>query len=112
MIMETTDAATGEAQWKLVTPADDLTRSQRAHRHRVGAQASSTGFLQGRRPVDAARRLPTQDMFGQAQPPLRTWQQVRQQLGQDYTVQTVDLSTGQVPPEVNVLVVDLPAGAG
>ena len=46
---------------------------------------------------------PTQNQFGQQQAPLRTWQQVRQQLSQDYTVQAVDLSSGQVPPEIDVL---------
>ncbi len=49
-------------------------------------------------------------MFGQTQAALRTWRQVRQQLSQDYTVQTVGLSTGQVPPEVNVLVIVSPQG--
>jgi len=48
---------------------------------------------------------PTQDIMGQQQPPLQSWQRLQQQLGQDYTVRTVDLSTGQVPSEVDTLLV-------
>jgi ABC-2 type transport system permease protein len=109
MIMETTDAATGEAEWKLVTPADEVTEASVRTAIESALKQSSTGFLQviG---LWTPPEMPTQDMFGQAQPALRTWQQVRQQLSQDYTVQTVDLSTGQVPPEVNVLVVVSPQG--
>jgi|YNPNPStandDraft_1061719.scaffolds.fasta_scaffold05807_1 ABC-2 type transport system permease protein len=69
---------------------------------------SSTGFLKVVglwTPVEE----PTQDIFGQWQPALRTWQQVRQQLAQDYTVKSVDLSSGTVPADVDVLVVIAPA---
>ncbi len=109
MIMETTDAATGEAQWKLVTPADEVTEASVRTAIESALKQSSTGFLQviG---LWTPPEMPTQDMFGQAQPALRTWQQVRQQLSQDYTVQTVDLSSGQVPAEVSVLVVVSPQG--
>ncbi len=109
MIMETTDAATGEAQWKLVTPADEVTEASVRTAIESALKQSSTGFLQviG---LWTPPQTPTQDMFGQTQAALRTWQQVRQQLSQDYKVQTVDLSTGQVPPEVNVLVIISPQG--
>ncbi len=49
--------------------------------------------------------VPTQDMFGQMQQPFSTWKQIRDVLRQEYEVRDVDLSTGQVPPDVDVLVV-------
>jgi ABC-2 type transport system permease protein len=42
--------------------------------------------------------------------PLSTWQQVRAQLGQNYTVKNVDLSSGRVPGDVDVMVVVAPKG--
>ena len=34
---------------------------------------------------------------GQPTPPLATWNMIRNQLGQDYTLRTIDLSTGRIP---------------
>ncbi len=53
---------------------------------------------------------PTQDMFGQMQPPLSSWRQLEEALRQEYEVRTLDLSTGQVPADVDVLVVVAPQG--
>lgn len=53
---------------------------------------------------------PTQDMFGQLQQPLASWDQLNQALGEEYEVQSVDLSSGQVPPPINVLVLVAPQG--
>ncbi|MCS6772711.1 MAG: Gldg family protein, partial [Thermoflexales bacterium] len=45
---------------------------------------------------------PERDLFtGQMMP--SQWRLIREQLGREYTVRDVDLSTGQVPPEVNAL---------
>jgi ABC-2 type transport system permease protein len=55
---------------------------------------------------------PTQDMFGQQQQPLSTYSFLRDQLGQEYEVQSVDLSTGRVPETVDVLVVVAPQNIG
>ena len=43
------------------------------------------------------------DQFGQSSP--TTWQMIQQQLQRDYTVKPVELSTGQVPPDVDMLLV-------
>jgi ABC-2 type transport system permease protein len=53
---------------------------------------------------------PTQDMFGQMQQPLSSWQEIGESLRQEYEVRTLDLSTGQVPADVDVLVVVAPQG--
>jgi len=53
---------------------------------------------------------PTQDIYGQMQQPLSSWQQLSEALRQEYEVRTVDLSTGQVPADIDVLVVIAPQG--
>jgi len=68
---------------------------------------TSTGFLKvvG---VWVPPQTPTQDMFGQMVQPISSYQLIREQLSQEYTVQNVDLTTGQVPFEVDTLVVVAP----
>ncbi len=51
---------------------------------------------------------PTQDMFGQMQQPLTSWNQLRAALAEEYEVRQVDLSTGQPPSDVGVLVIVAP----
>ena len=46
---------------------------------------------------------PQMNMFGS--PPTSNWRLIREQLSREYTVRDVDLSTGQVPPDVNTLIV-------
>lgn len=101
--------ATGQAQWQLVTPSGDLTDANVRTAIEAALKRSSSGFLKvvG---LWAPPAVPTQDMFGQTQSPLRTWQGLQQQLAQDYTVETVDLASGQVPPQIDVLVVVSPQG--
>ncbi len=48
--------------------------------------------------------VPTQDIFGNLQNPISTWDKITSQLRQDYEVQTVDLSSSSVPVEVEVLI--------
>jgi ABC-2 type transport system permease protein len=53
---------------------------------------------------------PTQDVFGQYQEPLSSWEQLQAYLAQEYEVRQVTLSTGSVPTDVDVLVVVAPQG--
>ncbi len=53
---------------------------------------------------------PVPDPFGGASQPISSWQSVRDQLRQDYTLKIVDLSTGRVPGDVDVLVLIAPQG--
>jgi ABC-2 type transport system permease protein len=56
---------------------------------------------------------PTPSPYGQGMvQPLSTWQQARSFLSQSYSVVPVDLSTGRVPGEIDVLVVIAPQGLG
>lgn len=68
---------------------------------------TSTGFLKviG---LWVPPQTPTQDMFGQMVQPISSYQLIREQLSQEYTVQSVDLTSGQVPFEVDALVVVAP----
>jgi ABC-2 type transport system permease protein len=67
----------------------------------------STGFLQvvG---LWTPPQTPTQDMFGQQQQPLYSWNQVTESLREEYEVRNVDLTSGEAPPDVDVLVVVAP----
>lgn len=47
----------------------------------------------------------TPNIFGQIQQDIATWQRAQQQLTGDYSVRQVDLSSGQVPADVDVLVI-------
>lgn len=51
---------------------------------------------------------PQFDQFGQQQQALVSYQTIQQQLSQTYNVRSVDLTSGQVPPDVDVLVVIAP----
>jgi ABC-2 type transport system permease protein len=101
MALTTTDA-NGKTQTQLIYPSGEYTDASVRSAIESALKRSSTGFLKvvG---LWTPPETPTQNQFGQQQAALRTWREVRQQLSQDYTVQAVDLSSGQVPPEVDVL---------
>ena len=111
MALTTGDPASGKTKTQLVYPSGDYSEANVRTAIESALKRSSTGFLKvvG---LWTPPEVPTQDQLGQQQAPLRTWQQLRQQLGQDYSVQTVDLSSGQVPPEVDVLVLVSPRKPG
>jgi len=53
---------------------------------------------------------PQQNMMGQMQRPISSWQQVSESLRQEYEVRNVDLSRGQIPSDVDVMVLIGPQG--
>ncbi len=55
---------------------------------------------------------PIQSPYGGTVNPISSWNMVWQQLMQNYTVTSVDLSSGRVPGDVDVLVVIAPQGLG
>jgi ABC-2 type transport system permease protein len=55
---------------------------------------------------------PIQSPYGGTVEPISSWNLVWQQLMQNYTVTSVDLSSGRVPGDVDVLVVIAPQGLG
>ena len=53
---------------------------------------------------------PTQDMLGQMQQPISSWRDLSEALRQEYEVRNVDLSSGQAPTDMDVLVIVAPQG--
>jgi len=53
---------------------------------------------------------PVPNAFGGMSQPISSWQLVRQQLGENYTLKSVDLTSGRVPGDVDVLIVIAPQG--
>ncbi len=53
---------------------------------------------------------PTQNMYGQTQEPLSTWEQLNSYLAQEYQVRSVDLSSGTVASDIDVLLLIAPQG--
>jgi ABC-2 type transport system permease protein len=96
-------------QAQVVYPSGDLSEADVRTAIESALKRMAPGFLQvvGLWTPPAE---PTQDMFGQVQQPLSSWQQLDESLRQEYEVRTVDLSTGQVAADVSVLVVVAPQG--
>jgi len=103
MIMETGDKPL------VLYPPSDLSEAGVRTVIESALKRASPGFLKvvG---LWTPRLQPTQDMFGQPQQPLSTWQQLRQFLAQEHEVRSIDLTTGSVPADVDVLVVVAPQG--
>ncbi len=94
-------------QWQILYPTGEFTEATIKTAIESALKRATTGFLKvvG---LWEPPQTPVQDMYGQTQSALRTWQALGEQLSQDYTVQNVDLSTGAVPSDVDVLLVISP----
>ncbi len=96
-------------QAQIVYPQGDLSEADVRAAVEAALKRASSGFL----PVVGLwtpPSTPTQDMFGQMQQPLSSWEQIRETLQQEYEVRMVDLTTGRVPPDVDVLILIGPDG--
>ncbi|HET91190.1 MAG TPA: ABC transporter permease [Chloroflexi bacterium] len=96
-------------QMQFVFPSGELSEADVRTAIEAALKRAAPGFLQvvG---LWTPPATPTQDMFGQMQQPLSSWQRLRESLGQEYEVRDVDLSTGQIPSNVDVLVIVAPQG--
>jgi ABC-2 type transport system permease protein len=96
-------------QTQVVYPSGDLSEADVRNAIESALKRASPGFLQvvG---LWTPPQEPTQDAFGQMQQPLSSWQQLGDALRQEYEVRSVSLNTGQVPADVDVLVVAAPQG--
>jgi len=101
MVLEAGDSASP------VYPSGDLSEADIRTTIESALKRSSSGFLKvvG---LWVPPATPTTDMYGQQQQPLQSWEALTQALGQEYEVRTLDLSTGQVPADVDVLVLIAP----
>ncbi len=96
---------------QIIYPAGEFNEANVRTAIESALKRSTTGFLKTVG-LWTPPETPTQDMFGQMRPALRTWQAIRERLSGDYTLRNVTLSTGQVPADVDVLLVVSPQGLG
>ncbi len=92
---------------QVIYPGADASESEVRTAIESGLKRSAPGFL---KVVGfwAPPETPTADPFGQQQAPITTFRSLREQLAQEYEVQDVDLSTGQVPAGIDTLVLAAP----
>ncbi len=96
--------AGGKSQ--VIYPGGDTSENGIQNQIESALQRAAPGFLKvvG---VWTPPETPTQDMFGQTQQPLQTYQTLTQSLRQNYDVQSVTLDSGQAPA-VDILLVIAP----
>jgi ABC-2 type transport system permease protein len=96
-----------EAQ--LLYPAGDLSEADIRTEIESALKRAAPGFLK-----TVGLWLPSQepvpDAYGGMSQPISSWQMLQEQLRQDYTVKQVDLTTGRVPGDVDVLLLVAPQG--
>lgn len=95
-----------------IYPDGNMTEADIRQGIEAALKRTSSGFLQvvglWRPTIEPD---PTLAQFGQTQQPLfSTWDMLFQSLGQEYEARAVDLSDGQVPSDIDVLVVVAPQG--
>ena len=88
-------------------PTSDLAASEIKSDIEAALKRSAPGFLKTVG-IWSPPEDPVQNPFGGTSPPISTWQMVKGHLSQDYTVKQVDLSSGRVPGDIDVLVVIAP----
>jgi ABC-2 type transport system permease protein len=96
-----------EAQ--LLYPAGDLTEADIRTEIESALKRAAPGFLKtvGLWLPDLQ---PVPSPFGGTTPPISSWNLLQEQLRQNYTVRQVDLTSGRVPGDVDVLLVVAPQG--
>lgn len=92
---------------QVIYPPNDLSEGSVRTALENALKRSSSGFLKvvG---LWTPPATPGQDMFGQPQQPIASWNMINEQLAQEYTVQPVDLTTGQAPTGIDTLLVVMP----
>jgi len=98
-------------QADVIYPQGDLLEGEVRSSIESSLKRLSPGFLQvvG---LWTPPNTPYQNMFGQMQEPISSWQELSATLSQEYEVRSVDLSSGSVSPEIDVLVVIAPQALG
>ncbi len=96
-------------QPQLLFPSGDLSEADIRTAIESSLKRSSSGFLKvvG---LWAPADTPMPNALGQPQPGFKRYNTIAEQLRQDYTVRQVDLSNGQVPVDLDVLLVLAPQG--
>ncbi|RME99943.1 MAG: ABC transporter permease, partial [Chloroflexi bacterium] len=100
---------TGNGQPALLFPSGDLTEADIRTTIESALKRTSTGFLKTVG-VWTPQDTPTPNAFGQMSPGFKRYDTAINQLRNDYNVRPVDLSNGQVPAGIDVLLVIAPQG--
>jgi ABC-2 type transport system permease protein len=94
-------------QAQLLFPSGTLSEADIRTSIESALKRSSAGFLKTVG-VWTPPEVPTQNMFGQPEPSLKRYTTILEQLRQNYNVRNLDLLTGQVPSDIDVLLVVAP----
>lgn len=94
---------------QLLFPSGDLSEASVRTTIESALKRASPGFLKvvG---LWTPPNTPTQNQFGQQQPSFKQYNAIAEQLRQNYAVRPLNLANGQVPADVDVLVVIAPQG--
>lgn len=94
---------------QVIYPSGEMTEADIRSSIENTLKRLSPGFLQvvGLRTPSTE---PQQNMLGQMQSPISSWEQVRQSLSQEYDVRSIDLREGQISSDIDVMVVVGPQG--
>jgi len=94
-------------KYQQIFPALDMTDANVRSEIEAAIKRTTPGFLKTVG-LWVAPTNPTTDMFGQTITPLSSYNLVNQVLAKEYTVETVDLTKGEVPSNIEALVIVAP----
>lgn len=95
------------ADAQVIYPSNDVSEANVRTAIETALKRSSAGFLKTIG-LWTPPATPTQDMFGQTQPPLSSWNLLTDSLSQEYSVRNVDLADGMPPEGIDTLLVVQP----
>lgn len=95
------------ADAQVIYPSNDVSEANVRTAIETALKRSSAGFLKTIG-LWTPPATPTQDMFGQTQPPLSSWNLLIDSLSQEYSVRNVDLADGLPPEGIDALLVVQP----
>jgi ABC-2 type transport system permease protein len=98
-------------QAQLLYPSGDMTEADIRSEVESALKRVAPGFLKTVG-VWVPDLQPVQNVYGGTSQPISSWNMIQQQLSQDYTIRRVDLSTGRVPGDIDVLLLIEPQGMG
>jgi ABC-2 type transport system permease protein len=98
-----------EGEPRVLYPGPDMSEADLRAELEAALKRAAPGFLKTVGLWHPSEE-PVPDAFGGMSQPISSWQMVQEQLRQSYTVKTVDLSSGRVPGDVDVLLVLAPQG--
>ena len=97
-------------EMQVIFPSGQVTQADLRNEMEAALKRVTPGFLKTVGLWHPSEEAVPDPFSGQAIPPISTWQMVRETLGQNYTLLPVDLTSGRVPGNVDVLVVVGPQG--